>query len=145
VGEIRTVTTLTTKRDEIARAIVSYEAKLAQARADLAHINATLTIFAGGGEPGSHRVYVDLLRVFRYGEIAALCVKELAQGQRTTRELADMLLRAKGLDTGDRVLAKTLSLSVVHSMRKAALRRKVTMVEKRAGVCVWALPRPVSP
>ena len=137
MGEIRTVTTLTTKRDEIARAIVSYEAKLAQARADLAHITATLTIFEGGGEPGSHRVYVDLLRVFRYGEIGALCIKELANGERTTRQLADMLLRAKGLDVGDRVLAKTLSLSVVHSMRGMANRRKVRLAEKRAGVCVW--------
>lgn len=136
--EIRTVTTLRKKRDEISAAITNYEKRLEQARADLAHVNATLTIFEGGGEPGSHRVYVDLLRVFRYGEIGALCVKELAQGERTTRQLADMLLREKGLDPKDRVLAKTVCLSVVHSMRGMANRRKVRMAGKRAGICVWA-------
>jgi hypothetical protein len=138
MAEIRTVTTLRSKRDEISAAIANYEKRLAQARADLAHINATLTIFEGGGEPGSHRVYVDLLRVFRYGEIGALCIKELVNGERTTRQLADMLLREKGLDPKDRVLAKTLCLSVVHSMTGMAKRRKVRMVGKRAGVCVWA-------
>jgi hypothetical protein len=140
VAEIRTVTTLRTKRDEIARSIGHYERMLAQARADLAHVNATLTIFEGGDEPASQRVYVDLLRVFRYGEIGALCIKELAQGERTTRQLAEYLLAAKGLDTGDKVLAKTLALSVVQSMRGMANRRKVRLVTKRAGVCVWALP-----
>ncbi|MBS0274478.1 MAG: hypothetical protein JSR55_08760 [Proteobacteria bacterium] len=135
------MTTLTKKRDEISAAIANYEKRLAQARADLAHVTATLTIFEGGGEPGSHRVYVDLLRVFRYGEIGALCVAELANGERTTRQLADMLLRHKGLDPKDRVLAKTLCLSVVHSMRGMTQRRKAILVTKRAGVCVWALPQ----
>jgi hypothetical protein len=141
MAEIRTVTTLRRKRDEIARSIVEYEKRLAQARADLAHVNATLTIFEGGGEPGSHRVYVDLLRVFRYGEIAALCVKELAAGELTTRELAMRLLKFKGLDAGDRVLIKTVCLSVVQSMRGMERRRKVRMTGKRAGICVWALPK----
>jgi hypothetical protein len=45
MAEIRTVTTLTKKRDEIARAIIGYERKLAQARADLSHVNATLASF----------------------------------------------------------------------------------------------------
>lgn len=138
MAEIRTVTTLTKKRDEIARSIIGYERRLAQARIDLAHINATLTIFAGGDEPGSHRVYVDLLRVFRYGEIGALCIKTLADGkERTTRDLAAVLMAEKGLDGQDRVLMKTLCPSVVHSMRGMKHRRKVRMVEKSAGICVW--------
>ena len=142
MAEIRTVTTLTKKRDEIARSIVGYERRLAQARIDLAHINATLTIFAGGDEPGSHRVYIDLLRVFRYAEIGALCVKTLAEGkeERTTRDLAAKLMAEKGSDAQDRVLMKTLCLSVVHSMRGMMQRHKVRLVGKRAGICVWALP-----
>ena len=36
MGEIRTVTTLRNKRDEIQRTIGAYERKLSQARADLA-------------------------------------------------------------------------------------------------------------
>jgi len=45
MGEIRTVTTLATKREEIIRSIESYEAKLDQARADLSHINAVIVLF----------------------------------------------------------------------------------------------------
>jgi hypothetical protein len=139
MAEIRTVTTLTKKRDEIARSIIAYERKLAQARADLSHVNATLAIFAGGGEPGGHRVYVDLARVFTYGEIARLCIAELAAGERTTRELAAALMASKGLDTADRVLAKSVCLSVVMSMRSCARRNKVRCVGKRGAVCVWLI------
>jgi hypothetical protein len=42
MAEIRTVTTLKSKRDEIARAIVNYENKIAQAKVDLAHVNAAI-------------------------------------------------------------------------------------------------------
>jgi len=140
MAEIRTVTTLTKKRDEIARAIIGYERKLAQARADLSHVNATLAIFVGGDEPHALRVYVDLKRVFRYGEIARLCIAELAAGERTTRELAAALMTAKGLDSGDRVLAKSICLSVIMSMRSCERRHKVRCAGKRAAVCVWTLP-----
>jgi hypothetical protein len=47
VAESRTAETLKRKRDEIARSIASYEKKLAQARADPAHINAAVRIFEG--------------------------------------------------------------------------------------------------
>lgn len=140
MAEIRTVTTLTRKRDDIARSIVAYERKLAQARADLAHVNATLTIFAGGDAPGEERPYVDLLRVFRYGELAALGRAALANGPLVTSDIARHVMAAKGLNTGDKVMVQTVTLSVVHSMRSMANRRMVRCVEKRHGKCYWALP-----
>jgi hypothetical protein len=45
--EIRTVTTLKRKRDEISASIRMYEKKVAQARADLAHVH--------GGDPHIRR------------------------------------------------------------------------------------------
>ena len=48
--EIRTVTTLLAKRDEIERSIVNYEARLEQARADLSHLNAVISIFEAAGD-----------------------------------------------------------------------------------------------
>jgi hypothetical protein len=48
VIESRTAETLRNKRDEIARSIDNYEKKLAQARADLAHVDAAIAIFATG-------------------------------------------------------------------------------------------------
>jgi hypothetical protein len=46
MAESTTIATLRHKRDEIASSIVAYEKRLAQARADLAHINAAITIFS---------------------------------------------------------------------------------------------------
>ena len=45
MAEIRTVTTLRYKRDEIVGSIAKYERLLEQARADLAHIEAAISIF----------------------------------------------------------------------------------------------------
>ncbi|HEX3944745.1 MAG TPA: hypothetical protein VHW69_11725 [Rhizomicrobium sp.] len=42
--EIRTVTTLTTKREEIELTIAAYERALAQAHADLASIKAAIVV-----------------------------------------------------------------------------------------------------
>jgi DNA-binding CsgD family transcriptional regulator len=50
MAEIRTVTTLKSKRDDIARSIAAYEKKLNQARATLAYINDAIRIFERGEE-----------------------------------------------------------------------------------------------
>jgi predicted aconitase len=44
MAEIRTVTTLRRKRDEISASIRLYEKKLEQARADLAHVTAAISL-----------------------------------------------------------------------------------------------------
>jgi hypothetical protein len=62
--EIRTVTTLKRKPDLIAASIKLYEKQLAQARADLAHVDATIRIFAASGRPPDIARYVDI-RHFR--------------------------------------------------------------------------------
>ena len=45
MAEIRTVTTLRRKREEIRRTIIAYDERLAEAKADLAHISAAITVF----------------------------------------------------------------------------------------------------
>jgi hypothetical protein len=49
-AEIRTVTTLRSKRAEILASISLYEMRLAQARADLAHVTACIAIFEASGD-----------------------------------------------------------------------------------------------
>jgi hypothetical protein len=73
MAEIRTVTTLRSKKTEIIASIANYEKKLAQARADLAHITAAITIFEVSGEPEDMPRYVDIHRCFRRGETMAIC------------------------------------------------------------------------
>jgi hypothetical protein len=96
MAEIRTVTTLLAKREEIQRAIVGYEASLQQARADLSHINAVISIFEAAGETHTEvRAYVDLHRLFAHGEMMRLCKEALASAK-STKELALIFIAAKG-------------------------------------------------
>jgi hypothetical protein len=58
MAEIRTVTTLKSKRDEILRSLRLYERQVEQARADLAHINAVIRVFEATGDPNDMPRYV---------------------------------------------------------------------------------------
>jgi len=138
VAEIRTVTTLTTKRNQIEAAITNYERALDQARADLSHVNACIAMFEASGEPGDMAPYMDLHRLFKRGEVMTICKRHLeAEGPLDTRELAHRVMAEKGLDTGDKVLAKTLTLKIVHALRQQEKRGKVLGKGKRKGVRVW--------
>ncbi|NJO31973.1 MAG: hypothetical protein HC869_01395, partial [Rhodospirillales bacterium] len=62
-------------------------------------------------------------RVFRRGETTSVCLAALeAEGPLDTRELTQRLMAAKGLDTGDRVLAQAIALRVVQTLRMRARR-----------------------
>lgn len=135
--EIRTVTTLKTKRHQIEAAIAGYERALDQARADLSHVNACIALFEASGDVTP---YVDLHRLFKRGEVVALCKDALArEGDLDTRQLAHRVMTAKGLDTGDKVLSRSLCLRIVQALRMQAKRGKVTALDKRKGVRVWRL------
>src|SRR3954462_4589477 len=103
--EIRTVTTLRNKRVEIERAIKGYKRSLEQARADLVHINAAIVIFEAKAPGEAMKPYDGIKRLFRYGELAALCRTALQAGPLTTRELALKVMEARGMNLQDRVLA----------------------------------------
>jgi hypothetical protein len=64
MAEIRTLTTLVLKRDEIESAITNYEARIAHARADLSHINAVISIFEANGDRDATKAYTDIHRLF---------------------------------------------------------------------------------
>jgi hypothetical protein len=142
MAEIRTVTTLRYKRDEIVASIKLYERQLEQARADLAHVLAAIRIFEASGNPKDIPKYIDIHRLFRRGETWALCKAALAtNGSMTTKELALELMKAKILETGDKVLARALGMKLVNSQRKQELRGQLVCEGKRKGVSVWRLPK----
>src|ERR1700691_2740509 len=104
MAEIRTVSTLIAKREEIERAIAGYETRLEQARADLAHVNAVISIFEAAGDRDSTTAYTDIHRLFQRGELTAICKAALAEhGPMNTRALVTHILTAKGLDSGGEV------------------------------------------
>ena len=62
------------------------------------------------------------------------------EGPLDTRQLALRVIRAKGLSENDKVLAHTVALRVVQTLRMRARRNKVECQTKTKGVCVWRLP-----
>jgi len=141
MAEIRTVTTLRSKRDEIAASVRLYERQLEQAKADLAHVAAAIRIFEASGDPMDATRYMDLHRLFRHGETWAVCREALAlKGPMTTNELAAVMMKAKKLPEGDRVMKRALGQKLVNSLTKQEMRAKLLRDGKRKGVVIWRLP-----
>jgi predicted DNA-binding protein (UPF0251 family) len=128
---------LRNKRAEIHGQIAAYQAQIAQAKHDLAHVNATIRMFT---DVECQRTrYVVSHGFFKKGEIADLCVLHLRQdSELTTRELAERVMCARGLDAKDATLRNSVVFKVVQSLRDAARRKIVIMVEKRKGMCIWS-------
>lgn len=131
------IQTLTQKRAEILGRIKAYEAQIAHAKHDLAHVNATIELFAS---PERQRArYMVSHGFFKKGEIADICVQHLAvDTEMTTRELAERVMIERDLDISDPALRNSVVFKVVQALRHAKRRKLVRMVEKRKGMCVWA-------
>ena len=126
------------KRAEISGVIAAYQAKIAQAKHDLAHINASIRLFEGGEQERAQ--YIVSHGFFKKGEIADICVRHLkADGELDTRQLAERVMCERKLDVSDTPLRNSVVFKVVQALRHAERRRLVTMVEKRKGICVWAV------
>lgn len=135
------VLALRRKRDEISGVIAEYENKIRAAQHDLAHVVASLRLFELTGDPSDFPPYIDLNRLLRRGETTRICMTALAkEGPLDTRELTQRVMAAKGLNDGDRVLARAISLRIVQTLRLK--RTKLDGKEKRKGVSVWRLKQP---
>ena len=140
MSEIRTVTTLRSKREEIQASIKLYEERIKQARADLAHVTACIKIFEASGDAQDMPKYVDVYRLFGRGEQMAICKEALANGPKSTRELALTVMASKDLDTEDKVLAKAVAAQLIHQLRMQSNRGKIIRDGKRGTALVWRLP-----
>ena len=112
------IQSLKDKRAEIHGRIAAYEAQIAQARHDLAHVSATIRLFT---EPEHQRArYMVSHGFFKKGEIADVCVRHLeVDGEMTTRELAERVMAARKLDASDRTLRNSVVFKVVQARRHA--------------------------
>jgi len=138
MSEPITVLALRRKRDEISGVISEYERKIKEAQHDLAHVNASLRLFELTGDPRDFPAYIDLNRLLRRGETTQICLTALAkEGPLDTRELAQRVMRAKGLNPEDKVLGQAIALRIVQTLRLK--RTKVSGKERRKGVSLWRL------
>ena len=111
-----------------------------EAEHDLAHVNAALRLFEVTGEAQDLPPYVDLNRLLKRGETTKICMDApTSEGPLDTRQLALRIIRAKGLTESDKVLAQSIALRIVQTLRMRARRNKVECVTKTKGVCVWRI------
>jgi len=129
--EIRTITTLRRKRDEIQRVIAAHEKRLAQASADLASVEATIAIFESAG---------IVQRLFRRGEAIAICKTTLRHGPLKTRQLVLHIMEAKGMDTQDAALAKTIASRLINALGQQRRRGAIIGIGKAKTARLWRLP-----
>jgi hypothetical protein len=137
MSEPNVLLTLRRKRDEIEAAIIAYEKRLSEARRDLQHVNATIQLFEAAASPEGVRVYQDIHRLFRRGELVTICKAALAErGPMDTRELAQAVMDAKGF-AEDRELRKAIAYKVVQALNMHAKRGTIVGDTYRKGVRVW--------
>jgi hypothetical protein len=130
------------KRDQISGIIAGYERKIKEARADLAHVTAALRLFEVTGEASELPPYIDLNRLLKRGETTAICMRALAdEGPLDTRELTQRVMKAKGLDLADKVMAQSIALRIVQTLRMRAHNGKLDKATMRKGVCLWQVPK----
>jgi hypothetical protein len=131
------IQSLKEKRAEIHGRIAAYQAQIAQAKHDLAHINASIRLFT---DPDHQRArYMVSHGFFKKGEIADICVRHLdVDGALTTRELAERVMCERKPDASDTTLRNSVVFKVVQALRHAQRRKLVRMMEKRKGMCVWS-------
>ena len=131
------IQTLKQKRAEISGVIAAYLAKIAQAKHDLAHVNASIRLFEGGEQERAQ--YIVSHGFFKKGEIADICVRHLkADGELDTRQLAERVMCERKLDVSDAPLRNSVVFKVVQALRHAERRKAVAYVEKRKGICIWS-------
>src|ERR1044072_6067870 len=75
MADALTIQTLKQKRAEISGVIAAYQAKIAQARHDLAHINAVIRLVEGGEQERAQ--YIVSHGFFKKGEIPDICLRHL--------------------------------------------------------------------
>jgi hypothetical protein len=138
MGEPIAVLALRRRRDQISGVIAEYERKIKEAQHDLVHVVASLRLFELTGDPSDFPPYIDLNRLLRRGETTRIFLAALAaEGPLDTRELAQRVMLAKGLNPEDKVLGQAIALRIVQTLRLK--RTKVTGKERRKGVSLWKL------
>jgi hypothetical protein len=83
---------------------------------------------------------VDVHRLFKRGEQTRLCLAALVDGPLTTRQLALYVMKAKGLNQADKVLAKSIGGRLTHAMRMLKRQGRVIATGRVKAALIWELP-----
>jgi hypothetical protein len=144
MAEPLTVIVLRKKLAQIAAVVAYHEAKLTRARLDLAHVEGALALFTPEGLRARDAAYLDADWLCPQRELVALCEAALAQGPLTSKQLAQHVMRAKGMDVTDVPLRNALSFRIAQALKREVRRRKMVRGPVRKGARLWALPTSAS-
>jgi hypothetical protein len=130
MAEPHLVSALKAKRAELAGEISAAEKHIAQQRADLVHLDATLRLFDSRAEPATIAPKRPYRRRewFKNGELPRLVLSTLRSGPEpmSASELAVTVMAGKGLDARDAATLEAISGSVRGYLR----RHRDTVVER---------------
>jgi hypothetical protein len=140
MAELHVIGALRNKRAELAGVLRQLEQQLAQQRADLAHVDATMRLFDPEIRPNDIRPKQPRERNawFRQGECLRLIYDELRQATQpvTTRELAERIMRVKAIPAGGNDRRERIQKTLLASLNRA--KPTIARVEI-AGVVRWRL------
>jgi len=141
MSDPQVINTLRAKAENLAGYIAKLEADIEQARADLAHVNATLHLFEAPGAGEAFPMHYNLDRLFKRREIGELCHQALANGPMDTRQLAEWVIEAKGFPAPDRHLRTSIAYRIVQALRMQEKRGiGIQRAGKRGNSIIWRLP-----
>ena len=140
MAERHVIGALRTKRAELSGTLRQLEQQLAQQRANLAHLDATMRLFDPEIRPKDIRPRQQRARNvwFRPGECLRLIYDELRDATQpaTTRELAERIMRLKAMPTTDDRCRELVQKTLLSSLNRA--KATIARVET-AGVMSWRL------
>jgi hypothetical protein len=140
MAEQHVIGALRDKRAELAGILRQLEQQLAQHRASLAHLDATMRLFDPEIRPNAIRPRQKRARNawFRPGECLRLIYDELREAAQpaTTRELAERIMRRKTMPAMDDRGRELLQRTLLSSLNRA--KTTIARVET-AGVVSWRL------
>ena len=140
MAETHVISALRHKRAELAGMLRQLEQQLAQQRANLAHLDATMRLF--DPDVRSNEIRPKQLRTrnawFRPSECVRLIYDQLREATQpvTTRELAERIMRLKAMPAADDQRRALVQKTVLGSLNRA--KQTIARLET-AGVVRWRL------
>ncbi len=139
MAEPHVIGALRNKRAELAGTLRQLEQQLVQQRANLAHLDATMRLFDPDIRPKDIRPRQQRVRNvwFRPGECLRLIYDQLREATQpiTTRELAEQIMRVKGMPVADNSRER-VQKTLLASLNRA---KETTARVETAGVVSWRL------
>jgi hypothetical protein len=140
MAELHVIGALRNKRAELDGTLRQLEQQLAQQRANLAHVDATMRLFDPDIRPKDIRPKQPRERNawFRQGECLRLIYDQLREATQpvTTRELAERIMRVKAIPPADDQRRERVQKTLLASLNRA--KQTIARVEI-AGVVRWRL------